>query len=80
MKVSVREFFLKPGDIMCVDVTLINDDMIEGREFFLLALQDLHWGEIVDTAAITINDDDGMRSTDRVGDIQHHHHKVVILG
>ena len=54
------EFFLKPGDPpFCLDITLMDDDMIEGREFFLVALRDLLWGEIIETAVVTINDDDG---------------------
>ena len=57
-----REFFLKPGDEpVCLDITLNNDNLIEGREFFLLALKDLRWGEITTTAVVIINDDDGKR-------------------
>ena len=43
-----------------MDVTILNDNMIDGREFFLLVLLDLRWGEIVDVSVVTINDDDGM--------------------
>ena len=59
VEVNIPEFFLKPGGVMCFDITLIDDMEIEGREFFLLALRDLTWGEIVDIATVTINDDDG---------------------
>ncbi len=38
----------------------MDDDIIEGREFFLLALKDLRWGEIIATIVVTIEDDDGM--------------------
>ena len=59
-RIKEMEFFLKPGDApLCLDITLIDDDIIEGREFFLLALKDLRWGEIIDTTVININDDDG---------------------
>ena len=44
---------------MCFDITLIDDNLITGRRFFLLALMDLRWGEIIETAAVTINDNDG---------------------
>ncbi len=58
--VEAMEFFLKPGDApVCLNITLMDDDVIEGREFFLVALKDLRWGEIIDSIVININDDDG---------------------
>ena len=36
----------------------MDDKEIEGLEFFLLALEDLQWGEIIGTTSITIIDDD----------------------
>ena len=53
------EFFLGPGESRCISITVFDDDVIEGREFFLVALKDLRWGEIIDTTVVTINDDDG---------------------
>ena len=59
MPISKLEFIIKPRDTVCFNITLIDDNRLEGREFFLLAVEDLRWGEIIDTTVITINDNDG---------------------
>ena len=59
LPVRMLEFFLKPGERICLNVTLLDDRMIEGREFFLIVLKDLQWGEITSTTVVSINDDDG---------------------
>ena len=52
------QFELKQGERFCRNVTIINDRMVEGREFFLVVLEDLRWGEIIETLAIVIEDED----------------------
>ena len=52
------QFELKQGEHFCRNVTIINDRMVEGREFFLVVLEDLRWGEIIDNLAIVIEDED----------------------
>ena len=58
VRVFVDEFRPHPGEMVCFDVTLINDTIVEGREFFLVGLLDLRWGEVLSIASITIVDDD----------------------
>ena len=57
--INVPEIVLKPGDTFCLNVTVIDNNSLEGRRFFLIVLLDLRWGEIISTTAMTINDDDG---------------------
>ncbi len=52
--------FLKPPHVFCFDITILDDNLMDGREFFLLALQDLRTLQILDTTVVTINDDDGI--------------------
>ena len=52
------QFELKQGERFCRNVTIINDRMVEGREFFLVVLEDLRWGEILDSLAVVIEDED----------------------
>ena len=52
------QFELKQGERFCRNITIINVRMVEGREFFLVVLEDLRWGEIIDSLAIVIEDED----------------------
>lgn len=49
--------------MVCLNVTVIDDTVIDGREFFLLALRDLSTGEVIATTVVTINDNDGKYET-----------------
>lgn len=54
----MTHFELKQGERFCRNITIINDPMVEGREFFLVVLEDLRWGEVIETLAIVIEDED----------------------
>jgi hypothetical protein len=51
-------FELRQGERFCRNVTIINDQVVEGREFFLVVLEDLRWGEVIDSLAVVIEDED----------------------
>lgn len=51
-------FELGRGEKFCHLITIINDQMVEGREFFLVVLEDIRWGEIIETLAVVIEDED----------------------
>ena len=51
-------FELGQGERFCRSITIINDQVVEGREFFLVVLEDLRWGEILDSLAVVIEDED----------------------
>ena len=51
-------FELGQGERFCRMITIINDEVVEGREFFVVVLEDLRWGEILDTLAVVIEDED----------------------
>ena len=57
----VDEFRPHPGELICFNVTILNDTIVEGREFLLIGLLDLRWGEVLSTASITILDDDSKK-------------------
>ena len=52
------QFELKKGERFCRNITIINDDVIEGREFFLVLLEDLRWGEVIQILPVVIEDED----------------------
>ncbi len=54
----VDEFRPHPEELVCFDVTILDDSLVEGREFFLIGLLDLRWGEVLSTISITIMDND----------------------
>ena len=51
-------FELREGERFCRNITIINDQLVEGREFFLVVLEDLRWGELIDALAVVIEDED----------------------
>ena len=51
-------FEIREGEKFCRNISIINDRQVEGREFFLVILEDLRWGEVIDTLAIVIEDED----------------------
>lgn len=55
---GTQTFFLSPGERRCFELTIFDDDEIEGLEFFLIVLEDLRWGEILTTVSVTISDND----------------------
>ena len=52
------QFEIKEGEHFCRNITIINDRLIEGREFFTVILEDQRWGEIIETIHIVIEDED----------------------
>ncbi|XP_064384002.1 uncharacterized protein LOC135332992 [Halichondria panicea] len=58
VRVYVDEFRPHPEELVCFDVTILDDSLVEGREFFLIGLLDLRWGEVLSTISITIMDND----------------------
>ena len=57
-RLFLTQFEIKEGERFCRNITIINDQVIEGREFFLVVLEDIRWGEIIDTLAVVIEDED----------------------
>ncbi len=57
-RVYVDEFRPHPGVQVCFNVTILEDSIVEGREFFLMGLLDHRWGEVLSTIPITILDND----------------------
>ena len=51
-------FEIREGERFCRNITIINDQLVEGREFFLVILEDLRWGELIETLAVVIEDED----------------------
>ena len=58
VRVYVDDFLIHPGELLCFNVTILEDSLVEGREFFILGLLDLRWGEVLTTATVTIEDND----------------------
>ena len=58
MRLFETQFELKKGERFCRNISIINDRTIEGREFFIVFLEDLRWGEIIQLLPIVIEDDD----------------------
>ncbi len=57
-RVYVDEFLPHPGAIVCFNFTLLEDSLVEGREFFLVGLLDHIWGEVLSLLPVTILDND----------------------
>ena len=71
------QFELKEGERFCRNITIINDQVIEGREFFLVVLEDLRWGEIIETLAVVIEDEDCKKDKNYVRLVHKFYYLVV---